>query len=100
MRMGRNGKIVDGMGMTHLPMGKYAPFVQITPQSTNYSISQSSSTENLLVLYTVSQKTSPFYFANNSVKKLTDFNGIIHTYFRLFMLSQKNTNCYPLTHHT
>ena len=28
------------------------------------------------------------------------FNSIIHTYFRLFTLSQKKTNCYPLTHHT
>jgi len=28
------------------------------------------------------------------------FNSIIHTYFRLFTLSQKTTNCYSLTHHT
>jgi len=27
-------------------------------------------------------------------------NSIIHTYFRLFTLSQKNTNCYLLTQYT
>ena len=28
------------------------------------------------------------------------FNSIIHTYFRLFMLSHKKSNCYPLTRRT
>ena len=28
------------------------------------------------------------------------FNGIIHTYFRLFTFSQKKTNCNPLAHPT
>jgi len=27
--------------------------------------------------YTVSQKTTPFYFTNNSVKKLADFNNFL-----------------------
>ena len=89
-------------------------------------------------LYTVSQKSPPFYFSNNC-QKLTDlndfgalnpekiwhhiactlltspvywchftlrnpkksfFNSIIYTYWRLFTLSQNETNCYSLTHHT
>ena len=32
--------------------------------------------------------------------KKSFFNSIIRTYFRLFALSQKKTNCYSLTHHT
>ena len=32
--------------------------------------------------------------------KKSFLNSIIHTYFRLFTLSQKKTNCYFLTHHT
>jgi len=32
--------------------------------------------------------------------KKSFFNGIIHTYSRLFTLSQKKANFYYLTHHT
>ena len=32
--------------------------------------------------------------------KKSFFNSVIHTYFRLFMLAQKKTNCYSITHHT
>jgi len=42
--------------------------------------------------------TSPVYcslFTLGNPKK-SFFNSIIHTYFRLFTLSQKKTNCYPL----
>ena len=40
---------------------------------------------------------SHFTFGNS---KKVIFNRIIHTYFWLFMLSQKKTNCYSLNHHT
>ena len=39
----------------------------------------------------------PLYLGKS---KKVIFNSIIHTYFRLFTLSQKKTNCYLLTHHT
>ena len=46
--------------------------------------------------------TSPVYCSHFTLgnPKTSFFNSIIHTYFRLFTLSQKKTNCYPLTHHT
>ena len=44
-------------------------------------------------LYTVA--TLPW-----EIQKKLFFKCSVHTYFRLFTLSQKKTNCYPLTHHT
>jgi len=46
--------------------------------------------------------TSPVYCSHFTLEnpKKVIFTSIIHTYFRLFTLSQKKTNCYPLTHHT
>ena len=44
-------------------------------------------------LYTVA--TLPW-----EIQKSHFFNSIIHTYFRLFTLSQKKTNYYSFTHHT
>jgi len=46
--------------------------------------------------------TSPVYCSHFTMgnPKKSYFNSIIHTYFRLFILSQKKTNCYPLTLHT
>ena len=45
--------------------------------------------------------TSPVYCSHFTLgnPKKSFFNSIIHSY-RLFTLSQKKTNCYPLTHHT
>ena len=46
--------------------------------------------------------TSPVYCSHFTLgnPKKSFFNSIIHTYFRLYILSQKKTNCYPLSHHT
>ena len=43
--------------------------------------------------------TSPYTVATLpwEIKK-SFFNSILHTYFRLFTLSQKKTNCYSITH--
>ena len=45
--------------------------------------------------------TSPVYCSHFTLgnPKKSFFNSIIHTYFKLFKLSQKITNCYPFTHH-
>ena len=45
--------------------------------------------------------TSPVYCSHFTLgnPKKSFFNSIIHSY-RLFTLSQKETNCYPFTHHT
>ena len=46
--------------------------------------------------------TSPVYCSHFTLgnPKSHFFNSIIHTHFRLYTLSHKKTNCYPLTHHT
>ena len=42
--------------------------------------------------------TSPVYCSHFSLgNSKSHFSSLIHTYFRLFMLSQKKTNCYSLT---
>jgi len=53
--------------------------------------------------FTVSQRVQIAYDECNCShftlenRKKSFFNSIIHTYFRLFTLSQKKTSCYPLT---
>ena len=52
--------------------------------------------EKICHQYLVHLQTSPVYcshFTSGNPKKLF-FNNITHTYFRLFTLSQKKTNCY------
>jgi len=52
--------------------------------------------------YVVHLLTSPVYCSHFTLvsPKKSFFDSIIHTYLRLFTLSQKRTNCYLLTHHT
>ena len=48
-------------------------------------------------VYTLCPKKHPPFFGKS---KKSLFNTIIHSYFRLFTLSQKKTNCYFLTYYT
>jgi len=53
--------------------------------------------ESLTDVSTSPVRCSHFTFGN---PKKVIFNSIIHTYFWLFLLSQKKTNCNPLAHPT
>jgi len=48
----------------------------------------------------LTRKSYRLVYLTSDVAKTVIFNSIIHTYFWLFSLSQKKTNCNPLAHPT